>query len=251
MSRSMRVVLPLLVGFLVAASTPSLQTPDAGVRLHLGRDFGFYASGQMQGAFTLSVDGVDNPARVDYIIDGQRVVQVTQAPFRYSFSTSAYSPGPHQLQAVVRTTTGMTLRTPVSTYTFLTADEAQRATLRILLPLGGGILLFSLTGILATAVLSGRPRAHRAGQYSAAGGAICPRCARAFSRHFMSLNLVVGKLEHCPHCGAWSVVPAASREALHAAEERAAAAQPAGPAPTNEAELLRRQVDESRFLDEG
>ncbi|MEK6221558.1 MAG: hypothetical protein N2D54_04870 [Chloroflexota bacterium] len=33
------------------------------------------------------------------------------------------------------------------------------------------------------------------GIYSAAGGAVCPRCQLPYSRHLLSPNLLVGKLE--------------------------------------------------------
>lgn len=85
------------------------------------------------------------------------------------------------------------------------------------------------------------------GNYGLAGGAVCPRCGRAFARNLLSPNLVVGKLSRCPHCGKWSIVAAASPEMLAAAE----AAQPkdAETATTtlSPAEKLRRQIEDSKF----
>jgi len=252
MNRRMRFLLLLLAGMLLAASPAPLPTPVPQVRLHLQRDFGFYAAGRMQGAFTLSTEGVDDLAGVDYLIDGEIMASVRLSPFRHNFRTSEYAPGEHYLQAVLFTRGGQILYSPVSTFVFLTADEAQHSTLRIVLPLGGGVLLFTLIGILATALLSGRPRAYRAGQYGPAGGAICPRCSLPFSRHVLSPHLILGKLERCPHCRAWAVVPAASHAALQAAETRAAQEHPPeSPAVADEAALLRRRVEDSRFLDEG
>jgi hypothetical protein len=59
--------------------------------------------------------------------------------------------------------------------------------------------------------------------------------------------LLVGKLERCPYCGKWSVVAAASREALAAAQAaEVAASKPAVPGPSPDEEL-RRQIEESRY----
>jgi hypothetical protein len=58
------------------------------------------------------------------------------------------------------------------------------------------------------------------GQYSLAGGAVCPRCELPYSRKTFSPNLLVGKLERCPHCGKIAVVGRASPSALEAAEAR-------------------------------
>ena len=39
------------------------------------------------------------------------------------------------------------------------------------------------------------------GQDGVAGGAICPRCELPYSRKTFSPNLLIGRLERCPHCG--------------------------------------------------
>ena len=90
-----------------------------------------------------------------------------------------------------------------------------------------------------------------AGQYSIAGGAICPRCTLPYTRNTFSPNLLVGKLERCPHCGKVAVVRRASPADLEAAEARLAAGAAPGEAPAemSEAERLRRQLDDSRFED--
>jgi hypothetical protein len=250
MRRAARGIL-LLAGLFLTASVLPQATPEPGLRLQLGRDFGYYASGEMQGAFTLSVAGVDDPVSVEYLIDGGRMALVAQAPFRHSFSTSAYAPGTHTLQAVAVTAAGAALRSPLLTFTFLTAEEAQRAAMRLIVPLGGVILGLAALGILGTVLLTARPGTARPGQYGLAGGAICPRCGRPFARHVLSLNLVTGKLERCPSCRAWSVVPAAGREALRAAEARAASGESAAPSAPADAESLQRQLEDSRFTDEG
>jgi hypothetical protein len=252
MKRRMRLLPVLAAGFLLAALPAPLQTPAPEVRLRLQRDFGFSGSGRMQGTFTLSAEGVDDPASVDYLIDGEIMARLKVSPFRHTFSTSMYAPGEHQLQAVLVTRAGQILSSPTSRFVFLTAEEAQRRTLQLLLPLGGCVLLFTLLGVLTTALLTGKRRAFRPGQYGPAGGAVCPRCALPFSRHVLSLHLLFGNLERCPHCHAWAVVLAASRAALQAAEVRAAQARPlSAPAAGDEAARLRRRVEDTRFFDDG
>jgi 8-oxo-dGTP pyrophosphatase MutT (NUDIX family) len=88
-----------------------------------------------------------------------------------------------------------------------------------------------------------------AGQYSMAGGAVCPRCKLPYSRKTFSPNLLVGKLERCPHCGKLAVVGRASPADLAAAEARLSAKSPPdAPKPQeDDAERLRRQLDDSRF----
>ena len=53
---------------------------------------------------------------------------------------------------------------------------------------------------------------------SIAGMAVCRKCGHAFPRPFIAPNLVTGKLLHCPHCGAWAILPAASTAELELAK---------------------------------
>lgn len=95
------------------------------------------------------------------------------------------------------------------------------------------------------------PGSFVSGQYSLAGGAVCPRCSFPYSRKTFSPNLLVGKLERCPHCGKIAVVRRASPVNLDAAEARLAGqSQEDAPQPEeSQADSLRRQLDESRFED--
>jgi hypothetical protein len=68
----------------------------------------------------------------------------------------------------------------------------------------------------------------------------------------LSPNLLLGKLERCPHCGKWQLSARAWGETLSAAEDRLRAAQSDGGSAEvglNEDERLRRQLDESKFDD--
>ncbi len=110
-----------------------------------------------------------------------------------------------------------------------------------------GILSSVLAGRRRTSLPLGVPR-----QYSWLGGAICPKCGRPFSLHWWALNAsLAGKLDRCEYCGKWSLVRRASREQLAAAEAaELAQAQPETPvAEPNAKEKLKRQLDESRYVD--
>jgi hypothetical protein len=125
--------------------------------------------------------------------------------------------------------------------------------MRIALPLIGivfGLVALSFVISFATAgklknLPPGAPR-----PYGAAGGAICPRCGRPFSRHFFSPNMLVGKLERCPFCGKWSILAAQPLSLLRRAE--AAELEAAGGEAVlqeSEEERLRKQLDQSRYLE--
>lgn len=88
-----------------------------------------------------------------------------------------------------------------------------------------------------------------AGQYGVVGGAVCPRCKLPYSRRVLSPNLLIGKLERCPHCGKIAIVRRASLADLEAAEARLPAQdQAAAPHPKEDhSDNLRQQLEDSRF----
>jgi hypothetical protein len=130
---------------------------------------------------------------------------------------------------------------------FVSADVAPQFVLRLVGPL---LALLGLGVVVALAgpMLLGRGAFHL-GQYGPAGGAVCPRCRLAFGRHLLSPNLVLGKLERCPHCGRIGVVPRAAAEDLAAAEARWAEITPSSSAAPPD-EQLRRQIEDSRYEDQ-
>lgn len=89
---------------------------------------------------------------------------------------------------------------------------------------------------------------HRSG-YGVFGGVVCPNCDLPYGRKIGSINLGIGSLNRCPHCGKWRVVRRASPEALTEAEARLDGQ--AGPteekSQISEEEKLRRELDDSRF----
>jgi len=223
------------------------QATEQPFELHLSRDFGYGGGSHIQGLFTMGVDDRGDVVRVEFLIDNLVVLTDTERPFRYQFNTGAYALGPHTLAAVGYTADGRELRTQERRYEFVTAEEGWQAAGRIAIPVIGLVILVSLAGTVGPALV-GRRKPHRRGEYGVEGGAVCPRCRFPFSRHLISPNMLVGKLERCPHCGKWSMVRRATPQELEAAENRLAEEEGRGALVVDdEKERVRRMIDESRY----
>ena len=46
--------------------------------------------------------------------------------------------------------------------------------------------------------------------YGSAGGAVCRKCGLPFARNALDLNMLIGTLVRCPHCGKWAKVTTAA-----------------------------------------
>ena len=244
-----KYVVVLLILMLVLAALPAgAQESEASLQLTVRRDFGFGMGNRVQGSFTLQVTGPDDLVQVEFLIDEQVVGVDIEPPFRFSFSTSNYQLGDHRISAVGFTTTGEEFRSAVRTLVFVSAEEGWRVAVGIAVPIVVGTIVLILAASLGT-ILMGRPRgAPRVGEYGVAGGAICPRCELPYRRHFWSPNMLVGKLERCPHCGKWAVVRQATAAELAAAEARWVADATCGTLELeNEADRLQRLIEESRY----
>jgi hypothetical protein len=119
-------------------------------------------------------------------------------------------------------------------------------TSQIIVPLLVAIGVLTVFGTLAP-VLLGRKKAFKLGEYSLMGGAVCPRCQFPYSRNLLAPSLLVGKLQRCPHCGKWAVVPRASQAALNAAEARFQAKDAGHIESSVEEDDYKKLLDESRF----
>ena len=240
------VLLSLMI--LAFAVVPAAaQVTEQPFELHLSRDFGYGGGSHIQGLFTMGVDDRGDVVRVEFLIDNLVVLTDTERPFRYQFNTGAYALGPHTLAAVGYTADGRELRTQERRYEFVTAEEGWQAAGRFAIPVIGLVILVSLAGTVGPALV-GRRKPHRRGEYGVEGGAVCPRCRFPFSRHLISPNMLVGKLERCPHCGKWSMVRRATPQELEAAENRLAEEEGRGALVVDdEKERVRRMIDESRY----
>jgi hypothetical protein len=251
--RSIRnVALSLFFLFLlINASEARAQAEDDGLELRVMRIFGFRLGNTLQGRIGLRADGPEDLIRVVFYLDDEMILEDSEAPFQAEFSTGEFSPGKHTLQAIGYTRDGKTLESEVETYSFLSADEAMQSVQDILIPLLiGVVLLMAIAGVVAKMITKRDAREHKIGDYGAAGGAVCRRCGKPFSRHFLSPNLIVGKLERCPHCGAVGVFQRANPAELKAAEDLLLAEmgdEREVPEEESEEERLRRMLDETRF----
>ena len=244
-----KIYVPLLILMIALIALPAgAQESEVSLQLNVRRDFGFGMGNLIQGRFTLQVTGPDDLVQVEFLLDEQVVGVDSEPPFRFSFSTSNYQLGDHRISAVGFTTTGGELRSAVRTLKFISADEGWRTAMGIAVPFLVGTIVLILATSLGT-MLIGRPRgAPRVGEYGLAGGAVCPRCELPYRRHFLSPNMLVGKLGRCPHCGKWAVVRQATTAELTAAEARWVADATCGTLELeDEADRLQRLIEESRY----
>ncbi|MGB8645097.1 MAG: Ig-like domain-containing protein [Anaerolineae bacterium] len=230
---------------------PVAGAQDSTLQILLSRSMGFSLGNQIQGSFTISVADPAGLTAVTYLIDGKEMSTVTQAPFRYSFSTDSYTVGPHQFSATAQTAGGLKLTSNMIDVEIVTPSAGLQSTTRILIPVFGVVLLIIVVMVALQVMPIGRNKRRfaqgGAASYGPAGGAICPRCGRPFARSVLALNLITGKLERCPYCGKWSITRPVSIEALHAAEQaEVQGAKPAIPELTPE-ERLRQQIEDSKL----
>jgi hypothetical protein len=222
---------------------------DEVLELRFNRDFGYGGfEGDIQGRFSIKVISPEDIVRVEYFIDGERVYEGTEFPFKWQFNTDSYSEGRHTFSATGYKADGTEIYAQEFTRVFLSADSAWDKTGDFIVPLLVIVGLAALAGTLGPALL-GRKKIHTPGSYGMAGGAICPRCTFPYSRNILAPNLVVGKLERCPHCGKWAIVPRASTAALEEAEARLASEGESTIETQTEEEKLRQMIDDSRFDD--
>ena len=239
-----------LLGLMLALNIVPVTTQgtDTSLQLTVEKDFGFSMGGRIQGKFTLELVGPQSITQVEFLIDDVVVGTDREPPFRYSFNTSEYDFGVHHISGVGYTALGEVLHSPVRTYEFVSVEEGLRGASGIVMPIligTGALVILAVVGTMLIGRQKGRPRI---GEYGAAGGALCPRCGLPYSRHVFSPNLLIGKLERCPHCGKWAIVRRASREALEKAEARLVDDEARGGLGLkSEEDKLRRMIEDSRF----
>ncbi len=239
----------LILAILISPGFASAQSEEETLSLRVVKIIGYRVGNKLQGRFNLSVVGPEDLVRVEFYIDDEVLYEDLTEPFKIEFSTGDISPGEHTLSAIGYTKDGSSLSSQVSTYTILTADEAFKGLQDYLIPLLIGVVVLLVVAGLVSSVITRRRGDYRIGEYGPAGGAICRRCGMPFSRHVLSPNLLVGKLERCPHCGAISIARRGTPAELEEAEERLRAdLQKERIEPgLDEDERLRRMIDDSRF----
>lgn len=241
----------VLVWVCASLTIPVLAQDEPEVSIRLSRDFGTGIGSRIEGTFSIHATGPDNLERVEFYLNGESIGEDAESPFRLQFHTGSFSPGDYVISVVGFTTEGQELTGNEIGATFMSAEESRSAVGGMMFPVLGLVLLIAVVSIGLSLWAARRnklePGAPR--QYGLAGGAICPRCHRAYPRHFLSPNMLMGKLERCPFCGKWAIVAAAPPALLAAAEEaeRQSLQEHVADSPIDEAEKRKHRLDDSRF----
>jgi hypothetical protein len=217
--------------------------------LQLLRTFGFQAGLQVQGSFSARITGPEDLERVTLYLDGGIIGVDETEPFRIDFNTGDYPAGEHRLWAEGETLSGEVLRSPYRRLIFLTTDESFGTVSNYLLPIFA-LIGFGIVFSYVMMARGGKKEHFRLGEYGAVGGAVCRRCGLPFSRHVLAPNLLLGKLERCPHCGRWVIAARASTAALEQAEcHYAADVEKGSYRPVGAEDDLFQRIEDSRFED--
>lgn len=248
MKKTSLIFILILITCLAAGFTPAAaQEEEETLILGFNRDFGYGGfGGDIQGRFSLKVSAPDDLVRVAYYLDDELVFEGSEPPFKWQFNTANFPEGRHTFGAVGYKADGTAVQAEPFTRVFLSSESAWSKTGGLVVPILVIVGIATLGGVVGP-LLFGRKKVHTPGVYGVAGGAICPRCTFPFSRSVMAPNMLVGKLERCPHCGKWAILPRSSAAALAAAEARLAADSETTMDEPSEAEKLERMVEDSRF----
>lgn len=239
------VILSLLLTLPVSA-----QEDPPELEVKLSRDFGYGGFGEIQGTFTIRAQGPDNLQAVRFYLNEILLGEDTDAPFAVQFNTDNYPSGVTTFSAVGVLDNGREISSNEITTKVLSNEQSKDRTLGLVGPILGIAAVAIALGAVIPALLGKKGKAGPIGEYSMAGGTVCPRCKFPFSRNTLSPNLVVGKLERCPHCGKWSIRARASQAELATAEERLRSAQDETPTiESDPQDSLRRALDDSRYDD--
>lgn len=245
----LRLLLPmLLLAALFSTSTVHAQEGEPILAFRLNKIFGYALGSSIQGSFNVSVSDDEDLIRIALLVDGVQVGYDEEAPFRIQFSTSDFTPENHSIQVRGITAEGEEIASRIMELTFLSSEQARTQTIDFIVPLLVVVLVVMVLAAVFPALLGRRKNAFQPGSYGPSGGAVCSRCQLPFSRSFLSPNLMIGKFERCPHCGRWGIVRRASSADLEAAETRLATTFSSDAIQQeDEASLLRRMVDDSRY----
>lgn len=203
----------------------SVSAQDEAYRVRVRKEFGYGWANEIQGRFSISLDGDETIVQqATFFIDDQILGTVSDAPFKYQFQTEDFEPGSHRLSAEVQLQDGSTQKTNAVVYEFLASKAANQQVTKLLLFIGGATLAVFLLGALIQSLVTKKtkPKEWKPGEprnYGIFGGTICPRCGHPFPRHIFGVNLVVGRLDRCDHCGKWVMTTRATPSALRTAEE--------------------------------
>ena len=244
---SVAILITILVS-LVIISAASAQGEE--LTLGLSRDFGSGGfNGDIQGTFTVKASGPANLERVQFFLDDTLLGEDPESPFAIQFITDNYTTGAHVFSAVGFTTDGKQIGSKTISAVFVSKEEGSTASLKMIVPilavLFGAMAISAITSMVN--VRKGKKLPAGAARSYTFGGGICPKCKRPFGFQLISLNMVLGKLTPCPHCGKWGVVKRATMSELHAAELAELDTEKAQIHEASDEEKLRKELDDSKF----
>jgi hypothetical protein len=242
---------------LCVLTVPTFAQTESELQLFVRRLFGYGGGDQIEGSFRMELIEPPTLTSATFYIDDVEVGTVTQSPFQIDFKTGDYDYGWHALHAIGITADGQTLTSNVRRFEFVSASEGWEAASNIV-----GPVLLAVFGLIVVMMVAqfvvlrqnknktlplGAPR-----KYGIKGGAICPKCHRPYSIHFLSFNAGPSYYDWCDHCGKWSFVRRASPDALAAAEQaELELAKPETPIVQEAAEQrLLKQIEDSRYIDD-
>ncbi len=245
-----RISLVLAALLLALTALPALaqgSVPELEIRL--SRDFGYGGfDNKIQGRFTIHVRDADGFERVDFYIDDELIGSRSEDPFTLQFNTDKFDSGQHLIYAIGYSGEEQARSDEIQRF-FIAGDEVGQQVIGAIIPILAVLAVAAGLSAFLPRLIWGR-KGYTVGDYGAAGGAICKQCAKPFGRHVMAPNMVMGKLERCPHCGKWQIARRASPPELEAAEAFLVAEGSSGvqnPKQESEEERLKRQIDESRY----
>jgi len=244
---SVAILITILVS-LVIISAASAQGEE--LTLGLSKDFGSDGfNGDIQGTFTVKASGPVNLERVQFFLDDTLLGEDTESPFAIQFITDNYPTGAHVFTAVGFTTDGKQIGSKTISAVFVSKEEASAASLKMIVPIlavvFGAMVISAITSMVN--MRKGKKLPAGAARSYSFGGGICPKCKRPFGFRLLGMNMIVGKLTPCPHCGKWSVVKRATMSELHAAELAELDTEKAQIYEASDEEKLRKELDDSRY----
>lgn len=255
MKKKSFISLLILVVLLVMQSGVVLAQEDS-YSVHMSRIFGYGGGVNIRGTFKISLVGDDTAVRnVRFVIDGERLAEVTAPPFNFQFKTDDYGFGYHNLWAEVELHDGSAVTTSTVQYNFVSPEEEREQVGGVMgVILGGIVVTLLVVGLAQGAFLKGsRKELHQPGEprnYGMLGGTICPKCGRPFPRHLFGMNLVVGRMDRCDNCGKWVMTIRATPTALQMAEEAEKADLAADEAATAVKADKSSSLDDTRYMDD-
>jgi hypothetical protein len=234
--------------FLTLIAAPQATAQSDPLVLTLSRDFGAGFGLKIQGRFSYRVTGPEDLVRVQFLLDGEPIGEDDTAPFAYQFQTENYADGVHVMQAVGFTSSGDELASNTITREFISGTAVAWEMARTLIPI---LVLIIVVNVLVFKIAGRRSSTSTTFPIDGPfGGAICRHCHKPFARHIWGINLLVGKLDRCPHCHRWSLTNRAPQDLLQAAYEahlQATSDTPPTEPSADNPDGWQKRLDDSRF----